>query len=312
VGRAHLRSRLQVVEGRLTSRALALLTVLLVAGGCGPVQSPAPIDDQLTRYAVQWHGFVGQRPGDAIRLQAAFIDVREGAAGFSEAAFTDVLLLGDRDPIPAHVEAVAPGHTDDRHRALTVALRLDGLQAGRYELRELSWTDETGARRMAPIGTWTLDIADAPAPPLELVEIPAGATSFKGFEVTFENAAGQPVAIEGFGFELPDLDVAMTMETYTPAPASTDGAPVAVESGTPVGRGVVPPGEQLSMRVAFDGAPGDAFVQLQPWVEYTVRSGDPRRFPLPMQIYAPGFDSPQALAAYLSRLPLDAHHRVTP
>jgi len=300
---------------------LVRLVLLIGLGGCSAsaVPSDATVRSAMpvigSRYAVQWHGYIGEQVGMAVRPHLAFVDVFDGGARRHDPAFDDVILIGDDgDAVPAIVVLVGTGFENDAYRAVNVDLEVTGLDPGTHRFTAMRYRDEHGVRRQLSIGTYIVEIVHRQADDLSIWEAEVGSGRFERLGVVLQNDLDAPLIVEGLRFALPGLPVRTTMRgTVMPAetaPAGTaSGAPIPAPSAAASTSVEFAAGERRMLEFEFSGADPRTFVVLQPLVRYVRADGSAGLLPLVPHRYAPGFASPSEVEQFVSGVPDDgAHH----
>ena len=294
-----------------------LVRLALVAGLVACTANPIPSDsDQRpaapaigSRYAVQWHGSIGEQVGTAVRPHLAFVDVFEAGADRGDPVFEDVTLLGNAaDPVPARVVLLGTGFEDDTYRAVNVDIEVAGLQPGTHRFTAVRYRDEHGVHRQLSIGTYVIEIVHRQANDLSMWQAEVGSGRFERLGVELQNDLDEAVSVEGLRFALPDLPVRTTMRgTGTPA-TSASAAPIPAPSADAATRIELAAGERRAFEFEFSGADPRSFVVLQPLVRYVRADGSAGLLPLVPHRYAPGFASPSEVEQFLSGVPDDGVH----
>jgi hypothetical protein len=261
------------------------------------------------RYAVQWHGYIGEQVGTAVRPHLAFVDVFDARMDRSDPVFEDVTLLGDAaDPVPARVVLIGTGFEDDTYRAVNVDIEVAGLEPGTHRFTAVRYRDEHGVQRQLSIGTYVIEIVHRQANDLSIWQAEVGSGRFERLGVELQNDLDETVAVEGLRFALPDLAVRTTMRaTATPA-TSASAAPIPAPSADAATRIELAAGGRRAFEFEFSGADPRSFVVLQPLVHYVRADGSAGLLPLVPHRYAPGFASPSEVEQFLAGVPDDAVH----
>ena len=297
----------------LSRSFLAVVSAGLLTAACAGPGVPVPSRDgpASTRFSVQWHAYIGSQVGVAVHPEVAFIDYVAVGGELPEPRLSEVFLAGAGGAVAASVETVGIGHDDDAYRAVNVLLRVDGLPVGIHHWDTLRYRDAGGVQREIAIGAWTVEIVARGNAGLTVLEASAGASQFRTFHERIQNDLDQPVTVEGLRFELPGLNVRAAMRAEQSAGPVETGRPIPTSSSAPATEVIIGAGDARDLAFDFVGAPADSFVILQPFLRYATPDGQRHEFALPPQRYAPGFDGPGDLVAYLETLPAAASHPLT-
>jgi len=299
---------------------LVRLVLLIGLGGCsaGAVPSDSGVRSAMpaigSRYAVQWHGYIGEQVGAPVRPHLAFVDVFDGGARRHDPAFDDVILIGDDgDPVPALVVLVGTGFEDDAYRAVNVDLEVTGLGPGIHRFTAVRYRDEHGVQRQLSIGTYVIEIVHRQADDLSIWQAEVGSGRFERLGVELQNDLDEPLTVSGLQFALPGLPVRTIMRgTVMPADASAaetaSGAPIPALSAAASTGIEFAPGQRRTLEFEFSGADPRTFVVLQPLVRYVRADGSAGLLPLVPHRYAPGFASPSEVEQFVSGVPDDGAH----
>jgi hypothetical protein len=289
---------------------LVRLALLLGLFGCtaNPIASDSnqqpPMQAIGSRYAVQWHGYIGEQVGTAVRPHLAFVDVFEVGGHRADPVFEEVTLLGDDpDPVPARVVLVGIGFQDDTYRAVNVDLEVAGLGPGTHRYTAVRYRDEHGAQHQLSIGTYVIEIVHRQADDLSIWQAEVGSSRFERLGVELQNDLEAPVTVEGLHFALPNLPVRTAMRGLTMPPATASAAPVPAPSADAATSIEFAAGERRMLEFEFSGADPRTFVLLQPLVRYARADGSAGLLPLVPHRYAPGFESTSEVEQFLSGVP---------
>jgi hypothetical protein len=289
---------------------LVRLVLLLGLFGCttnpipsGSHQQP-PAQAIGSRYAVQWHGYIGEQVGVVVRPHLAFVDVFDAGAPRADPAFDGVMLIGAAaDPVPARVVLVGIGFQDDTYRAENVDHEVAGLGPGTHRFTAVRYRDEHGAQRQLSIGTYVIEIVQRQADDLSIWQAEVGSSRFESLGVELQNDLGEPVTVSGLQFALPNLPVRTTMRGLTMPPATESAAPVPAPSADAATSIEFAAGERRMLEFEFSGADPRTFVVLQPLLRYVRADGSAGLLPLVPHRSAPGFESPSEVEQFLSGVP---------
>lgn len=291
------------------------LVPLVALVGCTASGTPGDPDRQPpspavgSRYAVQWHGYIGEQAGAAVRPQLAFVDRYEPGAHRRDPVFHDMALIGDGGvAVPARVALVGVGFEDDTYRAVNVALEVAGLGPGTHRFTAARYRDEDGTQRQLSIGTYVIEIVHPQADDLSIWQAEVGSSRFGRLGVELQNQLAEPVTVEGLHFALPDLPLRTTMRATAGATPTASGAPIPGPSGDAAASVELAAGERRLLEFQFSGASPRTFVVLQPLVRYVRADGSAGLLPLVPHRYAPGFTSPSEVERFLSGVPQEGVH----
>ena len=294
------------------------VVALLALFGCTANPTPSdshqqpPIRAVGSRYSVQWHGYIGEQVGTAVRPHLAFVDVFDAGGQRADPVFDDVTLLDeDADPVSARIVLVGIGFQDETYRAVNVDIEVAGLGPGVHRFTAVHYRDEHGAHHQLSIGTYVIEIVHRQADDLSIWQAEVGSGRFESLGVELQNDLDETVAVQGIRFALPDLPVSTTMRAPAAATPTASGAPVPAPSGDAATSVELAAGERRMFGFEFSGADPRTFVVLQPLVRYVRVDGSAGLLPLVPHRYAPGFASQSEVEQFLSGVPDDGVHELT-
>jgi hypothetical protein len=259
---------------------------------------------EAERYAVWILGFVGSAPDAPIYLQLALID-RWTDREPPEPAISDLSWVTDRGPIGATVDTITPSTAGAKHRLTTIATHVDGLEAGKYRVKAIEYTDRDGSRHELAVGDIVLDVREMMDPsPMQFPQHTAGQLRVEFIGLTAHNVSAGPVTINGLEFDVPRTAVESEMFLAGQVPGSQGEAPAPGPPLEPVASVTIQPDEAVDVHFRLEPADPEAlrFAEIAPFLDVGTESGRVS-VAVPLQVYFGSFADDADLDAYLESLP---------